>query len=156
METPGTRRNPLLLAFGVIAAVVVIGGLLLGFFGVGAELAKPKTVLVTIRNKTVEPEIAKQIHVGDALFTDTAGIEIGKVVKVSVIQQPRAVGDAQGKLHMDADPLSVQVDTTVEARGREGNGMVLLDTQVVQAGQFLNLISQRYYLSGTVVSIDVR
>ena len=156
MHSDGRRRNPLLLAFGVLAAVVVVGGLLLGFFGVGAELAKPKTVLITIRNKNVEPEVARQIKAGDPLFTDTAGMQIGRVVKTVAVPQPATVGDSKGVLHLDADPLVMQVDTTIEAAGREGNGLVVLDTQVVQAGQFLNLISKRYYLSGAVVSIDVR
>jgi hypothetical protein len=156
MDSDSRRRNPLVLAFLVTAAVVVVGGLALGFFGIGAELAQPKTVLITIRNEKIEPEIASQIKVGDPLYTDTAGMEVGKVVSVKVIPQPTTVGDAQGKLHVDADPTSVQIDTTVEARGREGNGLVVLDTQVVQAGQSLNLISKRYYLSGTVVSVDVR
>jgi hypothetical protein len=156
MESNGRSRNPLLLAFGILAAMVVVGGLLLGFFGVGAELARSKTVLVTIRNKSVATEVARQIKVGDPVFTDTAGIQIGSVVKVVSIPQPRVIGDSAGKLHLDADPLTMQVDTTIEARGREGNGLVLLDTQVVQSGQFLNLISKRYYLSGNVVSIDVR
>lgn len=150
------RRNPLLVAFGVLVAVVVAGGLLLGFFGVGAQLAQPRTIRVTIRNKSVEPEIASQIHVGDPLFTDTAGMQIGRVVKVVVTPQPQAVPDDKGRLHLQADPISDQVDTTFEARGRVGNGLVVLETQVVQAGQFLNLISKRYYLSGTVVSVDVR
>ncbi len=156
MQSDGRRRNPLMLAFAITATVVVVGGLALGFFGIGAELAQPKTVRITIRNRNIEREIAEQVKVGDALFTDTAGLEIGRVVGVKVVAQPTAVPDAQGRLHLDADPTSVQLDTVVEARGREGNGLVVLDTQVVQAGQFINLISKRYYLSGTVVSLDVR
>lgn len=156
MESDGRRRNPLVLAFVATAAVVVVGGLGLGFFGIGAELAQPKTVRITIRNEKIEPDIASQIKVGDAIYTDTAGTEVGRIVAVRIQPQPTSVPDRQGNLHLDRDPISVQVDTTVEARGREGNGLVVLDTQVVQAGQTLNLISKRYYLSGTVVSVDVR
>ena len=43
------------IAFAVTAAVVVVGGLLLGFFGIGAEMAQPKTIRFTIRNRNIEP-----------------------------------------------------------------------------------------------------
>ncbi len=154
MET-GRHRGGIALAFAATAAAVAVGAVGLGFFGVGAELAKPKAIVVTIRNRDVEPEIASQVRVGDRLFTDSAGVAIGEVIGVKVVPQPTVVPDAKGELHLHGDPMRVQIDTTVRARGREGNGLVVLDTQVVQAGQCLNLISKRYYLNGTVVSVDV-
>lgn len=156
MESNVRRRDPLKTALFVTAAAVVVGGLLLGFFGVGAELAQPKTIIVTVRNKGVDPTVAGQIKVGDRVYTDTAGMEIGRVIKVEGAPQPLAVPDENGTLHLHGDPLQWQVDTTIEARGRQGNGLVVLDNQVIQSGQFMNLISQRYYLSGSVVDVDVR
>ncbi len=156
MEKTGRGRNPLLLVLGVLGAIVVLGGLGLGFFGIGAELAQPRTLRVTVRAKNLEKVIAQQVKAGDPIFTDTAGIEIGRIVSAVATPQPQPVPDSKGKLHLDPDPVNWQVDATVEAHGRVGNGLVVLDTQVVQSGQTLNLISKKYYLSGVVVSIDVR
>lgn len=150
------RRSPLLTVFAVLGVVVVLGGMALAFFGVGAELAKPRDVTFKTRIKVADRRIAELPKPGDPVFTDTAGMRIGEIVSTEVTRAAMPVGDKFGNVHLNADPMNWQLEVTIKATGRIGNGMVLLDTQVLQVGQGFSVISQRYYLpNALVVSIDV-
>lgn len=150
------RRSPVLVAFAVSAAVVVAAGLALTFFGVGAELGRPRKVLVTVQATDVPPKVAEQIEVGDPIFTDPAGARIGTIVDVERGPVPRVLSDEAGGLHVADDPLVDRLEVVVETDGREGDGIISTGNQVVQAGQSFALISRVYYLSGLVVRVDVR
>jgi hypothetical protein len=140
----------------ILGAVVLLGGLGLGFFGFGAEMFQPKTVTVVLRIENVLPEIASQIKVGDPAYNDIAGAEIGRITKVRSVPQPEIIGDAQGRVHVIEDPLRRRVEVTVEGVGREGGGLVAISSQVVQAGRDTTLISDRYYVQAKVVAVDAR
>lgn len=156
MEPTGRRRNPVLLALALTGAVAIVGGLALGFLGVGAQLAQRRTVVLRVRTVPLEKAIADQIRVGDTLYTDTAGVPVGRIVSLVETRVPVVVSDARGGLHLDADPIDWQVEADIEGAGREGNGLVALDTQVVQAGESFNIISKSYYIGSQVVNVDVR
>lgn len=155
MTTGRSGRYSLARTALILGAVVLLGGLALGFFGVGAEMSQPRTVTMVVRVERLPPEIAPQIKVGDPVYTDMAGVEIGRVTKVVVVPQPDIVTDAQGRVHVTDDDLRRRVDVTVEGTGREGGGLIVINAQVVQAGRDNYLISDRYFLQGRIVSVDV-
>lgn len=142
-----------LIAFGT---VVVAGGLALVFFGAGADLSRQQIVTIVVRQTDVQPEVARSITVGDTIYNDIAGVEIGRVVDVKVIPQPRTVSDAKGVIHKVEDPLSDQVEITIRGKGRVGDGYTMLYSQVIENGRQILVVSKKYYLLPTVVSVDVR
>jgi hypothetical protein len=155
MPEDAPRMSPTVkVLIGLGIAVVVVGALLI-FFGVGAELSKPKEVTFTVRSDQVRKVISDQVKVGDPVFTDFGGMYIGRVSKVEITQDMRSVPDAQGRLHATADPLRVQTDITVTAPGREGDGIVALSNQVIQAGTQFSVISDKYVIKGSVVQLSV-
>lgn len=156
MASSADSRTPPIRALAITGAVVVLVGLALVFFGVGADLSGGKTVTIVARQEELAAEIAKSVKVGDQVYNDLAGAPIGRVVAAKVVPQPRVTGDAQGQLHVVDDPLLKRLDITIEGPGRIGDGLVILGPQVVQVGRGILVASKRYSLIPTVVSIDVR
>jgi Domain of unknown function (DUF4330) len=151
------RRNPLVIALVVLGIVVVVAGIGLVYFGIGAELDKPKTVTFVARIKVPDKRIADFVKPGDPVYTDTAGMQVGEVESVDVTHAVVAMPDKFGQSHLAVDPVNWQIETKIKARGRVGNGLVLLDTQVLQVGQLFSIISQKYYLpNALVVSLNVQ
>ncbi len=151
-----TRQDPRLTALVVLAVLAVGGGLALGFLGVGSQLAEQRTVNVTVLVPDIQEEAARTVKVGDSIFTDAGGMEIGTVIEVDAGPDIISVADAQGELHARENPVRWRVRAVIETTGRQSEDIVAIDNQVVQAGSFFALISRDYYLKGTVVSVDVR
>jgi F0F1-type ATP synthase membrane subunit c/vacuolar-type H+-ATPase subunit K len=156
MAPSGDSRQMLPRALAATGAVVVLVGLALVFFGVGADLSGGKTVTIVTRQDDTAAELAGSVKVGDDVYNDLAGARIGRVVAVKVVPQPRVTGDAQGRLQVVGDPILKRIDMTIEGTGRIGDGLVILGPQVVQVGRGIIVASKRYSLLPTVVSIDVR
>jgi hypothetical protein len=156
MTPSGDRPPTIVKALVILGALVVAGGLLLAFFGVGADLSGGKTVTVSVRQEELAAEIAGSVKVGDQVYNDLAGAPIGRVLEVSVIPQPRVAADAQGDLRVVGDPLLKRIDMRIEGPGRIGDGLVILGSQVVQVGRGIIVSSKTYSLIPTVVAIDVR
>jgi len=153
---PISRRDPRFVAFVallVAAAVIAVG---LAFFGVGAELSEDRTVVVRVRIVDLNKEVAAQIVEDETVFADPGGMAIGRIVGVDVGPVERAVATAEGVLVPADDPVQQQAIIEIEAAGREGNGIVALHNQVVQAGQVFNVVTKDMFLRGTVLSVDVR
>ena len=156
MSAASPRLSPLARAMVVLGVAVVVMGALLFFFGAGAELSVPHDVTFVVRVDHLDKVVAAQIRPGDPLYTDFAGMYIGRVKSVVVQPAPRAVPDSQGALHKDPDPVQVRADVTIEGVGREGKNIVALTNQVIQAGMQFSVISDRYFVRGQVVTVDVR
>lgn len=150
-----TRRDPRLIALAVLAALTVAGGLALGFFGVGAQLAEERDIRLTLLVTEIPPEVAQKVQVGDSVFTDPGGMRIGEIVEVEAGPDLLEVPDASGNVHAREHPILWRVRAVVEAPGRMSDEIVAIDNEVVQAGQFYALISHSYYLHGMVVDVDV-
>ncbi|MBN2839525.1 MAG: DUF4330 domain-containing protein [Coriobacteriia bacterium] len=150
-----TRRDPRLTAIAVLAVLVIAGGLALGFFGVGSQLAEEKTVRLGVLVTEIPEEVAREVQVGDQVFTDPGGMIVGEVVEVEAGPWLVTVPDAEGQLHGRQDPTMWQVKAVIEATGRQSEDIVAIDNEVVQAGQYYSLISRDYYIKGIVVSVDV-
>lgn len=150
---PSSLWNRALL---VTAVLVVITGLGLTFLGPGDELRAEREVTFVVVCNNILPEIAGGVRVGDPLFTDAAGARIGTITAVEVLPQPKLVSDAEGQLHLREDPLVRRLRVTVSATARMGQDVVAVGGRVMFAGQSFNVISSRYRLPGTVVSVDVR
>ena len=152
-DAPGPSRLARVL-IGLGIAVVLIGAALV-FFGVGAQLSQAKEVTFTVRSDQVRKVVADQVKVGDPVYTDFAGMYVGRVSKVIVGPDPRSVPDKNGNLHAVPDPIRVMTDITVTAPGREGDGIVALANQVIQAGTQFSVVSDRWVVKGTVIKLDV-
>ncbi len=151
-----TRRDPRFIVVAVLAILALAGGLALGFFGVGSELAEERTVHLGVLITEIPEEVAREVRVGDQVFTDPGGMVVGEVIEVDAGPWVVTVPDAEGQLHGREDPTMWQVKAVIEATGRQSEDIVAIDNQVVQAGQFYSLISRDYYIKGIVVSVDVR
>lgn len=156
MSDGADTRNPRLIAFAVLGVLVVVGGLGLAFFGVGSELSESRDVMLTVKATELENAVAEMVAVGDPVFTDAGGMQVGEISEVEVSPFIMPVPDYEGVLHPAEDPTQSEVIVTIEARGREGDGIVAIDNQVIQAGMQFNVITNRYVLRGTVVGVDVR
>ena len=156
MPTPESSSrlwNRILLATGVI---VIVAGIALTFTGTGSELRVPHDVRFTVLVNDLEPEVAAQVKAGDALFTDAGGAKVGTIESVEVGPARETVPDQAGTLRAAEDPLQVEARVTIASTARVGDDIVSIAGQVVQLGQQFNIVSARYKLLGTVVSIDVR
>lgn len=156
MTTPDTRRRTWVVLIIALAVIVVFGGVALVFLGTGAELAEEREVFLKVEVTELREDIADQIQVGDPVFTDAGGMLVGEIVEVEVAKSREAVPDAEGQLIDASNPIEWTAIVVIEAAGREGQGIVAIDNEVVQAGRPFNVISRKYYLPGTVVSVDVR
>lgn len=137
----------------LLAAVIAAG---LYFFGVGAELSQERTVVVTVRVSGLPRAVSEQITADETVFADPGGMAIGEITDVLVEPGERSAADAQGELHAAQDPVQDQATITIEARGREGDGIVALHNQVLQGGQTFNVVTKKLFLRGTVLTVDVR
>lgn len=138
----------LLLAFGLAAA--------LAFFGVGAELSEERTVVLSVRVPDLQHRVSEQLKVGDTVFADAAGMPIGEITDVRVGPVVRATADAKGTLHAAEDPIVDEALITIEAVGRQGDGIVALHNQVIQSGQSFNVVTKELFMRGTVLGVEVR
>ncbi len=150
-----TRRDPRLIAFAALAVLTIVGGLALGFLGVGAQLAEERDVRLTLLVTEIPPEVAQKVQVGDPVFTDPGGMRIGEIVEVEAGPDLLDVPDAEGNIYAREHPILWRVRAVVEAPGRMSDEIVAIDNEVVQAGQFFALISKSYYLHGMVIDVDV-
>lgn len=142
-----------LVALLLLAAVIAAG---LYFFGVGAELSQERTVVVTVRVSGLPRAVSEQITADETVFADPGGMAIGEITDVLVEPGERSAADARGELHAAQDPVQDQATITIEARGREGDGIVALHNQVLQGGQTFNVVTKKLFLRGTVLTVDVR
>lgn len=154
-QTP-SRRDRRLVTLGILGAVVLFGAIGLAAFGVGAELQQERTVTLTVLSTALPKEVVMLPAVGDPVYTDPAGMLVGQVSSVEYGPYVLPVPDADGGLHRGEDPTRWQVEVVIEAIGREGDGIVSIGNEVVQAGQTFNVISREYFLRGVTVSVDVR
>lgn len=152
-ERPASLWNRVLL---VTAVLVVVAGLALTFLGPGGELRVEREATFVVVCDDVVPEVADKVRAGDPLFTDVVGGRIGTIEAVEVLPQPELVPDAGGRLHLGEDPFARRLRVTASATARMGRDVVAVGGQVMLAGQSFNVISSRYRLPGTVVSVDVR
>jgi len=128
----------------------------LAFFGVGAELSKERTVVLSVRVVDLQHEVSDQLRVGDTVFADAGGMSIGKITDVRVGPVTRAVADSQGGLQASADPTLDEAIVVIEAVGRQGDGIVALHNQVIQSGQSFDVVTKSLFMRGTVLSVEVR
>ncbi len=156
MTDSGRRPGRLQLGIVILVVACLALGAGLVFFGVGAKLSQPKVVSVIIQADDVRPVIAVQVKAGDPIYTDVAGMYVGRITAVKAARNEKAVPDAAGNLHAAQDPLHVELNVTIEGPGREGNGIVAMSSQVLQAGSPFSIISDRYMIRGTVLEIHVR
>lgn len=156
MSDGAPARNPRLLTFAILGLLVLVLGFGLGFFGVGSELSESREVVIMVKAIELETPVAEMVAKGDSVFTDAGGMKVGEITDVSVSPFVMPVPDYEGVLHPAEDPTQSEVLVEITARGREGNGIVAVDNQVVQAGMQFNVITNRYVLRGTVVGVDVR
>lgn len=155
MTEDGSGRGRLVKWIAVLAVVTAVGGAALVFVGFGADMSDVRSVTVTLRRDLVPPETAAEMRVGDPIYTDIAGSEIGRVVAVEATAQPILVTDAQGNVHLAGDPRYRQVTMTIRGPGRTGDGLVAIGSQVIQVGRGIMTISKRYNVILTVVSFSV-
>lgn len=156
MIPASTRRDPRVVVLAILGVAVVLGGLGLAMFGIGAELQEERAVTLKVLATMLPEEAAVLPAEGDPVYTDPAGMLVGHVSEAVSGPYELAVPDAEGKLHLGEDPTRWQVMVTIEATGREGDGIVSVGNEVIQAGQTFNVISREYFLRGTVVSVDVQ
>ena len=154
MPDAAQQRDPRLIAFLVLVAVVIAGGAALFLTGVGADLSESKDVRLTLYAKELEPEVAAKVAVGDQVFTDPGGMVVGEIVEVVVEPTIEAVPDFEGNLNAAEDPTLDAVRVVIAATGREGNGIVAIDNQVVQAGTQFTLVSRDYVLRGVLTGVE--
>jgi hypothetical protein len=140
----------------ITTGLVIVASVCIALFGAGAQLTRTRSVTVVVRLWQLPPEVASQIHVGDPAFTDVARVLIGTITNVRSYPQPEITTDALGRVHVAGDPTTRRVDVTIAGTGRVGDGLVIVHTQAMLAGRPFSLLSDRYYLAGTLVSVDVR
>lgn len=156
MSAPEPRYGPWGRVLIVTGALVVIGGLLLTFSGVGAELREEREVAYTLAVPDLDREVSAAVEVGDPIYTDFGGVKVGEVATVQTRAMPLEVPDAQGRLHEAASPVLDEVRMTVVSQGRVGENFVAIGGQVLLVGQQLTLISEDWRLTGVVTGVDVR
>jgi len=154
MPPESRTRNPLVAVFIGLIVVVAVGGLLLALTGVGAELSESRELRLTIYAVELLPEVAAMVEVGDPVYTDPGGMEVGEIVDVTRGPSIMPVPDFQGTIHAAEDPTQDEVSVVIAARGREGNGIVAIDNQVIQAGMQFNVVTDRYVLKGVVTGVE--
>lgn len=154
--TESRRRDPRVAALIAFLASALVLGAVLAFFGVGAELSQVRTVVIEVRITDIPHEVSAQIVSNETVYADPGGMPVGTITDVQVGPLVRDTPDAQGNLVAALDPTADQAVITVEARGREGDGVVAIDNQVVQGGQTFNIVTKKLFLRGTVLSVEVR
>ncbi len=154
--TEPSRRDPRLIALVATLLVALVLGGGLAFFGIGAELSQERLVVIRVRVADLRPEVAEQISVGQTVYADPGGMAVGTITDAQVGPLVRGVPDAQGNLLEVEDPILDEATITIQAKGREGDGIVAIDNQVVQGGQTFNVVTKTTFLRGTVLSVEVR
>lgn len=149
-------RDPWAIGFAVCAVALLLGGFLLTFTGVGAELGQERTVIVTVRAVGLPLESLGRVKVGDPLYSEPAGIYIGRVIKVVEGPMIDAQPDASGILRATRNPVKGQMDVTISTTGRRGKDVTAVGTQVTSIGQRFAVYTPSTFIDGTAVSIDVR
>jgi len=155
MPDNATKRNPLVVAFVSLVIIVVAGGLALGLAGVGAQLSESRDLRVTIYSDDLPPAVAAMVRVGDPVFTDPGGMVVGEIVDVEIGPTVEPVPDFAGRLQAAENPVKDAVTIVVAAQGREGEGVVAIDNQVIQAGMGFNVVTNRYMLKGVVTGVEL-
>lgn len=154
MTETARARDPRLMALVVLVGLVAVGGLALGLMGVGAELSESRDVKITVYAEELRPDIAAMVEVGEMVYTDPGGMAIGEIVEVERGPMLAPVPDSSGELQAAADPTQDAVTVVIEATGREGNGVVALENQVIQAGMQFIVITDTYMLKGLVTGVE--
>lgn len=141
-------------AFVITGVVLLVGGFLLSFFGVGAELGREVPVEVTVRAIDLPRESLGRVSVGDPVYTEPAGVYIGRVTRVVEGPMIEATPDASGTLQPAANPVKAQMDVTILATGRKSASMTAVGSQVVSIGQRFAVYTPSTFVEG--IAVDVR
>ena len=154
MSQTARKRDPRVVALATLVGLAVLVGLALGLTGVGADLSEPRDVTITVYAEELLPDVAAMVEVGDVIYTDPGGMASGEIVDVERGPMVAEVPDSEGSLQAAEDPTQDAVTVVMRATGREGNGVVALENQVIQAGMQFIVITNDYMLKGLVTGVE--
>jgi hypothetical protein len=155
VKTTGTR-DVWRRAFIATGVALVVGGFLLSYLGVGADLGREQPVQVTVRAVDMPRESLGRVKVGDPVYTEPAGLYIGRVTKVVEGPMVEATPDASGALHAAPNPVKGQMDVTISATGRRSSTMTAVGSQVVSIGQRFAVYTPSTFIEGIAVDVSFR
>ena len=155
-QAPAARRDPWRTGFAVAGVLLLVGGFLLSYLGVGADLGREHPVLVTVRAIDLPRESLGRVKVGDPIYTEPAGMLIGRVVKVVEGPMVEATPDASGSLHPAQNPVKGQMQVTISSTGRQGEGVTAVGSQVVSIGQRFAVYTPSTFIEGIAIDVQVR
>jgi len=81
---------------------------------------------------------------------------LGKVTNVKVVPSETVVETADGRLVVASNPIYKDMYITIQGTGTAGENAIVLGSNEIRIGTTLQLKTNMYSVTSTVMSIDVR
>jgi len=115
-----------------------------------------KNLEVVVHVKEVRDATVNVIKEGDVVKETKTNAVLGKVTNVKVVPSETVVETADGRLVVASNPIYKDMYITIQGTGTAGENAIVLGSNEIRIGTTLQLKTNMYSVTSTVMSIDVR
>jgi len=118
--------------------------------------AVTKNIEVVVHVKEVRDATCNVIKVGDIVKETKTNAVLGKITNVKVVPSETLVETADGQVVVAPNPVYKDMYITLSGAGSAGENAIVLGSNEIRVGTTLQLKTNMYSVTSTVMSIDVQ
>ena len=118
--------------------------------------AVTRTIEVVVHVKEVRDATCNVINEGDVVKETKTNAVLGKITNVKVVPSESIVETADGRLVVAPNPVYKDIYLTIQGSGTAGDNAIVLGSNEIRVGTTLQLKTNMYSVTSTVMSIDVQ
>ena len=118
--------------------------------------AVAKNIEVVVHVKEVRDATANVVKVGDIVKETKSNAVLGKVTNVEIKPSDTLVETSDGRVVVCPNPVYKDMYITVVGSGSAGDNAIVLGSNVISVGTTLQLKTNMYSVTSTVMSIKVQ
>ena len=115
-----------------------------------------KNIEVVVHVKEVRDATCNAVKVGDVVKETKTNAVLGKVTNVEIVPSETLVETADGRVVVYPNPVYKDMYITLQGTGSAGENAIVLGSNEIRIGTTLQLKTNMYSVTSTVMSIDVQ
>lgn len=118
--------------------------------------AVTKNIEIVVHVKGVRDATCDVVKVGDVVKETKTNAVLGKITNVEVVPSETLVETADGRIVVAPNPVYKDMYITLQGLGSAGENAIVLGSNEIRVGTTLQLKTNMYSVTSTVMSIDVQ
>jgi len=118
--------------------------------------AVTKNIEIVVHVKEVRDATCDVVKVGDVVKETKTNAVLGKITNVEVVPSETLVETADGRIVVAPNPVYKDMYITLQGLGSAGENAIVLGSNEIRVGTTLQLKTNMYSVTSTVMSIDVQ